>query len=182
MNTNNYSLLTINYKRGVTMMSEQESIQKRLVELLRSRGLHIAAAESITAGMISSLIAEVPGASEVLELGICSYSNRIKHEVLGVSQDTLDKYTEYSIETAMEMADCVRRRAGADIAVSTTGIAGPGGGDAARPVGTVFIGISTGEMTRAYEYHFSGSRNEIRRSAAGKALEVAFSSLLTAAD
>lgn len=113
----------------------------RVVELLTSNSKTIAAAESCTGGMISQLITSVPGASAVFELGVCSYSNRIKHEILKVEDSTLSNFTEVSAETAKEMARGVRKLSGSDIAVSVTGIAGPGGGTAEKPVGTVYAGF-----------------------------------------
>ena len=121
----------------------------RLVEMLRENRLTIAAAESLTGGMISGMITSVPGASEIIELGICSYSNRIKHEILGVRQETLDEFTEYSHDTVREMAQGVRRLSGADIGISTSGIAGPSGGTPDKPVGTVYIGVSSRLGTRS---------------------------------
>ena len=155
-------------------MTENENIRIRLVKKLTEKRLHIATAESLTGGMISEMITDVPGASGVLELGVCSYSNRIKHEVLNVPQDILDRFTEYSSETARAMAKGVRLAAGADIAVSTTGIAGPGGDLPGKPVGSVWIGISTAEGESAKEYHFTGSRDDVRRAAALEALSLAF--------
>ncbi len=120
--------------------------------------------------MVSQFITQVSGASEVIECGICSYSNRIKHELLGVSNDTLETFTEYSIQTACEMADGVRKLSGSDIGVSTTGIAGPGGGTDEKPVGTVYIGISSKNGCTANMFHFDGSREDVRIQAAQKAL------------
>jgi len=115
----------------------------RVVKLLSLSNKSIATAESCTGGLISELITSVPGASGVFEFGVCSYSNRIKHDVLGVDNRILDEFTEVSVQTAMAMAEGMRRISGADIAVSVTGIAGPGGGTPEKPVGTVFIGFST---------------------------------------
>lgn len=148
-----------------------------LVHELTEKKLKIASAESLTGGMISELITSVSGSSAVFECGICSYSNRIKHEVLGVSEKTLEEYTEYSFKTAEEMAEGVRRISGADIAVSTTGIAGPGGFSEEKPVGLVYVGISAENYNKSYEFHFSeGAENEremIRKKAAAAALDIA---------
>lgn len=149
----------------------------QLVHELTVRKLKIASAESLTGGMISELITSVAGSSSVFECGICSYSNRIKHEILGVSEKTLEEYTEYSLMTAEEMAEGVRRLSGADIAVSTTGIAGPGGYSEEKPVGLVYVGISAENYRRSYEFRFSeGLENErelIRQKAACAALSIA---------
>lgn len=141
-----------------------------LVKLLREKELKTAAAESLTGGMVSELITSVSGASEILECGICSYSNRIKHQLLGVSENTLETFTEYSIQTAVEMAEGIRKLSGADIGVSTTGIAGPGGGTDEKPVGTVYIGISSKRGCTAQEFRFEGDRQSVRQQTAQKAL------------
>lgn len=110
----------------------------RVVELLSLSNKSIATAESCTGGLLSEMITSVPGASKVFEFGVCSYSNRIKHSILGVDQNILDKYTEVSEQTAAAMAEGMKRLSGADIAVSVTGIAGPGGGTPEKPVGIVY--------------------------------------------
>ncbi len=160
---------------------EIAELSSQLVDLLKSKKMHISSAESLTGGMVSESITAVPGASEVIECGVCSYSNRIKHELLGVSLETLEKYTEYSIQTACEMADGVRRLSGADIGVSTTGIAGPSGALPGKPVGFTCIGISTAENTYAKEFIFgSGSgceRELIRKLAVINALKNAVEEL-----
>lgn len=119
------------------------NLQTALVKALHEKNLKIATAESITGGLVSKRITEVSGSSEVFECGICSYSNNIKHSVLGVSQETLDTFTEYSAETALEMAKGVRRISGADIGISTTGIAGPNGGTDEKPVGLVYVAVDS---------------------------------------
>lgn len=119
------------------------NLQTALVKALHEKNLKIATAESITGGLVSKRITDVSGSSEVFECGICSYSNNIKHSVLGVSQETLDTFTEYSAETALEMAKGVRRISGADIGISTTGIAGPNGGTDEKPVGLVYVAVDS---------------------------------------
>lgn len=153
------------------------NLQTALVHKLKEKRLKIATSESITGGLVSKRITEVSGSSGVLECGVCSYSNRIKHELLGVSAETLEKYTEYSPQTAVEMADGVRRLSGADIGVSTTGIAGPGGGTDEKPVGLVYIGISTADYSFAKELNlsrgFPDERELIRYLASSHALYLA---------
>lgn len=149
------------------------SLQEAVVRELKRRGLKLAAAESLTGGLVTKRITEVPGASDVIECGVCSYSNRIKHELLGVSRETLDKYTEYSRETAREMAAGVRRLAGADIGVSTTGVAGPGP-DGDKPAGSVYVGVCAENYNMEYELQLSGGgsngRAVIRELSASHAL------------
>ena len=158
-----------------------KKIQEVLVLALKRKHLKIATAESLTGGMISKMITEVSGSSTVLECGICSYSNRIKHEILGVSMETLEKYSEYSAQTACEMADGVRKLSRADIGISTTGIAGPGGGSEKKPVGLVYIGISSKLGTFSQKLLLgSGAENErelIREQTAQKALEKALATV-----
>ncbi len=150
---------------------------KKLVKECSKRGIKIAAAESCTGGMISEWITSVPGSSAVIEFGICSYSNRIKHKILGVREETLEKYTEYSIQCAEEMAKGALKVSGADFAVSTTGIAGPSGGTDRDPVGTVYICVCDKHSAETHRFVFDGeffalSRNEIRIKAAKAALKM----------
>lgn len=157
-------------------------INRKFVEVLKAKGLKAATAESLTGGLVSKRITEISGSSEVFECGICSYSNRIKHEILGVPSDILEKYTEYSSETAVAMAEGVRRLSGADIGISTTGIAGPNGGTPEKPVGLVYVGISTKNHSFAKELHLSQNlpdeREKIRFEASSYALYYAFKELL----
>ena len=124
-------------------MTEQ-TIQK-MIALLKEHGWKIAAAESCTGGLLSAAITSAPGASEVFEGSIISYANRIKQALLGVDGQILDTCGAVSAPCAKAVASGVREKMGADIGVSVTGIAGPGGGTPQKPVGTVFIGVSTNE-------------------------------------
>ena len=119
------------------------NLQTALVQALRSRHLTIATAESLTGGLLSERLTQVPGASAVFGLGICAYANAMKEAVLGVSSRTLSAYGAVSPPTAAEMAAGVRSLSHADIGVSTTGLAGPEGGTSETPVGTVFIGVAS---------------------------------------
>ncbi len=151
---------------------------EKLIHFCKKNGIKIATAESCTGGMISAALTSVPGSSAVIELGVCSYSNRIKHEVLGVSAETLEKFSEYSVQCAEEMALGAARVSGADYAVSTTGVAGPTGparsasGADEHPVGEVFIGVVNNGSARAERFQFNGSREEVRAEACRKALEL----------
>lgn len=137
-----------------------------------ARGLMISTAESCTGGMISGAVTSVPGSSAVIELGVCSYSNRIKNGLLHVSGDILEKYTEYSVQCAEAMADGVRSLSGADLAVSTTGVAGPSGGSAEHPVGEVCIAVSSADGCRGERFMFSGDRESVRAQAVCTALDM----------
>ncbi len=148
------------------------ALAQKLVDICRERGLKVATAESCTGGLISSAITEISGSSSVIELGVCSYSNRIKEEVLGVSKKTLETFSEYSAECAKEMANGARRLSGADFAVSTTGVAGPSGGSEKHPVGEVYVGFSSEKICKAERFLFSGDRNTVRRKAVYEALKM----------
>ena len=123
------------------------SIEKQTVELLKSKKLKLATAESCTGGLISKRITDVSGSSEVFEGGVVCYSNRFKENVLGVSPETLKKYGAVSRETAREMVKGVLSLTKADIAVAVTGIAGPSSDDTNKPVGLVYIAVSDGKST-----------------------------------
>lgn len=146
---------------------------EKLVSQLKVAKLTVACAESCTGGLIADAIVSVPGASEVFPGGAVSYSNAIKESLLGVKEETLRKHTEISGECACEMADGARRVFGADIGISTTGIAGPGGGSDEHPVGLVYIGFSGFGRCFSEKHIFKGSRSEIRNAAAARALEMA---------
>ena len=141
-----------------------------VAKLILESGKKIAIAESCTGGMICSDLVATPGISEALLEGIVSYSNESKVKRLGVSQKTLDTYGAVSRETAIEMAKGLVEQ-GADLAVSTTGIAGPGGGTEDKPVGLVYIGIASKDTAYAKEIRANGSRSKIRTTACLHALD-----------
>lgn len=139
----------------------EEDLPQLLVDALTKKKKRIATAESCTGGMISAAITSVSGASGVFDCGVCSYANHIKHKVIGVRDETLSTYGAVSDKTAAEMARGVRLLAGADIGISTTGIAGPLGGTPYKPVGLVYIGVST-EMGLKTEKMLLGENNADR--------------------
>jgi nicotinamide-nucleotide amidase len=149
-------------------------LQTALVQTLRQKGMTVAVAESCTGGLVGKRITEVPGASEVFGCGLCTYSNEMKTQLLHVKPETLERHGAVSAETAIEMARGVRLVSGADIGVSITGIAGPGGGTEEKPVGLVYIGLSTAEQEHAKELRLSrnygGGREYIRWLASSHAL------------
>ena len=130
-----------------------EGIEETAGRLLREWGLTLAVAESCTGGRIGDRVTDVAGSSAYFLMGVATYSNAAKERILGVSPDTLARWGAVSTQTAEEMAAGVRRLAGADLAVSTTGIAGPGGGTEEKPVGTVCIGLAWegGAWSRRYQ-------------------------------
>ena len=151
------------------------SIEKQTVELLKSKKLKLATAESCTGGLISKRITDVSGSSEVFEGGVVCYSNRFKENVLGVSPETLKKYGAVSRETAREMVKGVLSLTKADIAVAVTGIAGPSSDDTNKPVGLVYIAVSDGKSTIVKKLlnNFTGDvREQNRNFSADTALEM----------
>lgn len=140
----------------------EDDLPQLLVDMLIKKKLRIATAESCTGGMISAAITSVSGASGVFDCGVCSYANFIKSKLVDVKEETLATYGAVSDKTAMEMARGVRILSGADVGVSTTGIAGPLGGTPYKPVGLVYIGVST-EMGLKYEKMLLGEGDNDRR-------------------
>lgn len=145
---------------------------EKLLIVCRKNGLKLATAESCTGGMISAALTDIAGASEVFECGFITYSNTAKTEVLGVPATLIDLHGAVSEPVANAMAEGALQHSQADIAVSVTGIAGPGGGSEEKPVGTVWIGLcKRGEKPKAYLHHFSGDRAAIRKETVHQALE-----------
>jgi nicotinamide-nucleotide amidase len=110
-----------------------------VIEANRAAGLRVAVAESCTGGLVSAALTEIPGCSDVVEAGFVTYSNEAKQQMLGVSHDVLDTFGAVSVATAWAMAQGALKNSGADVTVAITGIAGPGGGSARKPVGTVIF-------------------------------------------
>ena len=144
----------------------------RLVEACRARGVTLAAAESCTGGLVAARITAVPGASAVFLGGVVSYANAVKRDLLGVPQDVLERVGAVSPECAEALARGVRERLKADIAVSVTGVAGPGGGTPQKPVGLVFLGVATASGVRVERCRFAGDRGAVRDQAVERALEL----------
>ena len=140
------------------------SIEEAAVGYLKAFGLTAAAAESCTGGLVAKRITDLPGASEVFGLGVCAYANEMKEAVLGVRHETLLKHGAVSRETALEMARGVRAVSGADIGVSTTGIAGPGGGTGGKPVGLVYVAAVSAAGEEVLELHLSREREDDREN------------------
>lgn len=152
------------------MAADAEAIARELVERCALAGVTVGCAESCTAGLVAATIADIPGASSVLMGGVVSYTEDVKHRVLGVLQETLDTVGAVSERCACEMAAGARDVLRCDAAVSVTGFAGPGGGTDADPVGTVYIGVSTAGETRATRFRFEGDRSSVRHAACREAL------------
>ena len=135
------------------------------------KGKTLATAESCTGGMIGAALTAVPGASKVYKGGIISYWSEIKQDILGVDEDDLKTLGPVSAQVAGSMADGARKALHTDYALSVTGLAGPDGDKFGKPVGTVFVGLSTRSKTVARQFRFYGDREDIRKQATRAALE-----------
>ncbi|MBE6563958.1 MAG: competence/damage-inducible protein A [Ruminococcaceae bacterium] len=159
---------------GACIYGVDTSLEEALVARLKEKGLKIAVAESCTGGMVSKTITDVRGSSAVFDGGVISYANEVKQQLLGVSAHTLETYGAVSEQTAMEMAEGVKKRMNADIGIALTGIAGPDGGSEEKPVGLVYIGVSGKAGTFAKELRIrNNGRDYIRVSATKNALHAA---------
>lgn len=142
-------------------------------EILKTlQGKTLATAESCTGGMIGQVLTNVPGASEVYKGGIISYCNEVKANLLGVSEELLEKWGAVSASVAAAMAEGAAKALRADIAVSTTGLAGPSGDEFGNPVGRVYIGYHDEKGTITREFTFQGDRDAVRRQATQEALKL----------
>lgn len=136
------------------------------------QGKTLATAESCTGGLIGGALTAVSGSSKVYKGGVVSYTNEVKHSVLGVKAETLKRYGAVSAEVAKQMAEGVKKLLLADVAVSVTGLAGPEGDDYGNPVGTVYIGYSDDRITDCKKFLLTGDREEVRRQAVEHALQM----------
>ena len=155
---------------GLIFGTDNQTLEESTLKLLRKKT--IAIAESCTGGLISNRITDVPGASGNLLCSIVAYSNSSKIELLDVSYPTLKKYGAVSRQIAEAMAVSIRNLSGADIGISTTGIAGPGGATKKKPVGLVYIGFSTKLKTIVKKYYFTGPRETIKFQSSQAALDM----------
>ena len=151
-------------------MNNNNSLSEQLGGLLRSKGLLMGTAESCTGGRIANVVALVAGSSDYFVGGVVSYSNEVKHNVLGVSDDSLRLHGAVSREVVEQMAQGAIRTLGCDCSVATSGVAGPGGGSPEKPVGTVWIAAALKEQVVSHCYHFGTVRAENIQSAADTAL------------
>ena len=145
-------------------------LEKIIGELLREKNLTIACAESCTGGLLTSKLTDVAGSSDYVQGSIVSYSNEVKNKILRVKTETLKNFGAVSYETAFEMAANVRDIFETDIGVGITGIAGPGGGTAEKPVGTVYISVADKNNVSVKKFNFSGTRTEIKNQSAQSAM------------
>ena len=152
--------------------NEEETLEEVVVKLLQKHELTLVTAESCTAGLLTGRIVNVAGVSEVLKEGFITYTNKAKRKLLDVSKSTLKKYTAVSEQTAKEMVKGAAIGGDADVAVSVTGLAGPGGGTDEIPVGTVYIGCYANEKVKVRHFIFNGNREKIRELSVVSALDL----------
>lgn len=158
----------------IALRQECQVLARRIVKDFAAAGHMVATAESCTGGMIAGAITDIAGSSEVFDRGFVTYSNEAKMEMLGVSEQTLGRYGAVSKNVAREMADGAKTRSRADYAVSVTGIAGPGGGSADKPVGLVHMGLAgPGGLITSIELRWNSDwdRETIRLASVHAALE-----------
>ncbi len=153
-------------------------LEERVGELLRRRGLRLAVAESCTGGLVGHRITNVPGSSTYYMGSVTAYAYEAKVRLLGVRWETLERYGAVSKETAIEMARGARRALAADVGLSVSGIAGPGGGTPEKPVGTTWIGLSASGLDEAWLYHWPGDRIQVKEHSAEQALRLLMEYLL----
>ncbi len=146
----------------------------KVIQILRENNLTIAVSESLTGGMICSRLVDVPGVSDVFKEGFVTYSNKAKRHTLGVDKSTLKKYGAVSKKTAKEMAIGTAYVADSDVAISTTGIAGPDGGSDEKPVGLVYIGCYFKGKVVVEKHVFEGDRNAVREATTEAAFELVY--------
>ena len=157
---------------------DSKDLARRVVCEAIRRGLTVSTAESITAGLVSSSIADVPGASSVLRGGAATYCDGVKHDVLGVSSLDLELHSAVSEPVARQMAEGSLTLFSSDLAVSLTGYAGPGGGANSDPVGTVYIGLASRSDTICRRCSFAGDRSQVRNQACAFALKLLLEAIL----
>lgn len=150
---------------GDEMVDGDSRIEETVAKMLVEKGLTIATAESCTGGLVAGTLINYPGISDVFLEGCVTYSNAAKVKRLGVSEETLEKYGAVSPQTATEMAEGIRKGLGANIGLSTTGVAGPGGGTEEKQVGLVYTAISINGETKVRKNNFRGDRQKVRRRA-----------------
>ncbi|NBI86311.1 CinA family protein [Lachnospiraceae bacterium] len=147
-------------------------MEKEIASLLLKHHITITTAESCTGGLIAASLVNVPGISGQFGEGYIAYSNEAKEKLLGVSHETLMEYGAVSLQTAQEMASGARAAANADIAIISTGIAGPDGGTKEKPVGLVYLACACGSEIKVERHIFDGDRQQVRHKAVGAALKL----------
>lgn len=154
------------------MKTSPESLVSRLARLLLAAGHRLCTAESCTGGLIAKTLTDLAGSSDWFERGFVTYSNEAKHEMLAVPVSVIEDYGAVSEPVATAMANGALRHSHADFAIAVTGVAGPGGGSAEKPVGTVWIAVASAAQQRARLYQFDGDRDAVRDATLIAALEL----------
>lgn len=152
--------------------TDGRSLEAVVGALLAERGYRIALAESCTGGLLTSRLTDIPGSSSYVVHGVIAYANEAKTDLLGVPAPLIDAHGAVSEPVAIAMADGVRSRAGVEVGVGVTGVAGPGGGSPDKPVGTVAIAASIATGTRVRTFRFHGERDQVKFQAAQAALDM----------
>ena len=151
---------------------DERPVEAIVLDLAREQGVSLTAAESCTGGLVAARLTSVPGSSDAFVGGVVAYDNRLKRELLGVEEEVLERHGAVSAETAAAMAVGAREALGADVSVSVTGVAGPGGGTPEKPVGLVYLHASTPWEEEPMELRLPGDRDAVRRRAAASALHL----------
>lgn len=146
-------------------------IEQEIGALLRQKGMTLGAVESATGGLISHRITNVPGSSDYYNGSVTAYSNETKTRVLGVKQETIDKYGAVSAQVAEEMAEGGKKLLAVDVCLADTGVAGPGGATQEKPVGLFYLGLSARDKTCSRQHNFGGDREQNKQDAAEAALQ-----------
>jgi nicotinamide-nucleotide amidase len=168
----NDAVLKLRGRVGAYAYGEGETdLAAVVLEQCRMSGLKLAVAESCTGGLLGERITNVPGSSDVFLGGVIAYENSVKRDLLGVRQDDIDAHGAVSEQVALQMASGVKAKLGAGVAISITGVAGPGGGTPDKPVGLTWIGVDF-LTPKARRFLLIGDRSEIRQRAAQSALEM----------
>ncbi len=163
---------------GDSIFTDQEEDLEQVVgRMLREKGKTVATAESCTGGLLGKMLTDVPGSSDYYRGGVICYNNDLKADLVGVNETTLERFGAVSEQVAAQMAVGIRESAGADVGLSVTGIAGPGGGTAEKPIGLVFVGLSS-DQVRVKKMNLGGPREAIRLRASRFALDWLRKSLL----
>jgi len=151
---------------------ELSTLAARLQDLALTRALTVASAESCTGGLIGHSLTAIAGSSDYYLGGVISYSNRLKSQLLGVSPEALERHGAVSAQVAVAMAEGARERLGADYALSVTGVAGPGGGTAAKPVGLTYVAAAGDDRHEVRRHLWDGDRTSNQEASAAAALEL----------
>jgi PncC family amidohydrolase len=158
-------------EQAASRKSENVELEQEIGQLLKSRRLTLAVAESCTGGLVGHKVTSVSGSSEYFRGGVVAYANEVKTDLLEVPSDVVREKGAVSDVVAGMMAAGVRKRCGADIGLGVTGIAGPGGGTPEKPVGLSYIGVSDGKSTTVRRFQFRGDRTEVKAAVGRAALE-----------